>query len=136
MRYIKILMLIIAGFFLLPMLAAAQDTIASSTQRVALVDRGFDFLTGLLAILIPILTGYITKALVNVMKNVDAFSAANPLIKQLSTFVISFLLSLIAGFFGSTDVSVILNTVIGGALAQVFYNGKKISLLSTPVSTV
>lgn len=128
MRYVRILMLLIVGFFLLPMLALAQDTL----QRVAYVDRSIDLLTGLIALLTPILTGYVTKALVNVFKGFDAFAAANPLIKQAMTFVIAFALSWIAGHFGNASVGVILNTVIGGALAQVFYNGKKISALSAP----
>jgi hypothetical protein len=64
------------------------------------------------------------------LKRVDAFAAANPLIKQLAAFAISFILSWIAGYFGTGTVGIVLNTIIGGALAQVFYNGKKLAVLS------
>lgn len=140
MRYVRILCLMLVGVFLLPMLAFAQDTLAAASSTVDTLlrptplDQGFNFASGILAILIPVITGYLTKFLVNVMKNVDAFGESNPLIKQLASFVIAFILSWIAGHFGSTDVSVILNTVIGGALAQVFYNGKKISEVAAPVA--
>jgi hypothetical protein len=130
MRYVRVLMFMLVGFFLLPMLAFAQDTLA--TTRSVFVDTGADLLTGLLAIAIPILTGYLVKALVNVMKRVDAFAVANPLIKQLAAFAISFILSWIASYFGTSTVGIVLNTVIGGALAQVFYNGKKLAALSAP----
>lgn len=81
----------------------------------------------LLAILVPILTGYVTKFLTNLMKRVDAFAAANPTAKQLVTFAISFVLSLATLYFHTTDLNLILNTVLGGALAQLFYNGQKIA---------
>lgn len=135
MRYVRMLMVLIAGIFLLPMLSFAQDTASSTPDtlvRPTPLLLGFSFASGLIAILIPIITGYLTKFLVNVMKKVDAFGAANPLVKQLTTFVIAFALSWMAGKFGTTDVSVILNTVIGGALAQLFYNGQKIAAVTPP----
>lgn len=81
----------------------------------------------LVAIVIPILTGYITKWLANVMKRINAFANSRPLVKQLVTFGIAFVLSMITNYFGTADIGVILNTIIGGALAQVFYNGQKVS---------
>jgi TctA family transporter len=84
-------------------------------------------LATILAILVPILTGYITKFLTNLLKVVSAFSASRPVVKQLMTFVISGILSIITFYFHTTDISVILNTVLGGALAQLFYNGDKTS---------
>jgi uncharacterized membrane protein len=88
------------------------------------------FTQSLVAIVIPILTGYITKWLANAMKRLDAYAASRPLVKQLSTFAIAFVLSLITNIFGVADIGVILNTIIGGGLAQVFYNGKKISQIT------
>lgn len=91
--------------------------------------------TSLLAIIIPILTGYITKWIANFMKRIDAFAASRPLVKQLTTFAIAFVLSMITNVFGTADIGVILNTIIGGALAQVFYNGNRVSAITTGVGT-
>jgi uncharacterized membrane protein len=85
----------------------------------------------LIAIIIPIATGYVTRFLANVMKRVDAFAASSAEAKQLTTFVIAFVLSMITNLFGTADIGVILNTLLGGALAQLFYNGKKQSETST-----
>jgi hypothetical protein len=89
-----------------------------------------------IAILVPIITGYITKWLTQALKKVNTFAASRPAVKQLVTFVISFLISLATTKFGTTDVSVILNTVLGGALAQLFYNGQKVSAVVVPPSTI
>lgn len=80
-----------------------------------------------LAILVPILTGYITKFLTQLMKQINAFAQSRPTVKQITTFIISFLLSLATAHFGTGDLTVILNTVLGGALAQLFYNGQKVA---------
>lgn len=84
-------------------------------------------LTTFIAVLVPILTGYLTKFLTNLLKAVNAFAASRPLVKQLTTFVISGVISLATLYFHTADLSVILNTVLGGALAQLFYNGEKTS---------
>lgn len=133
MRYVRVLMLMLVGFFLLPMLALAQTP--DTMNQVLFVDQSLGLFGTLIAFLVPILTGYLTKGLVNVMKRLDAFKWANPLVKQLATFVISFILSWIASYFDGNTVGIVLNTVIGGALAQVFYNGKKLAALSAPAST-
>jgi hypothetical protein len=80
-----------------------------------------------IAVLVPIVTGYVTKWLTQLMKRVNAFAASRPTVKQLVTFAISFAISLVTAHFGTTDLNVILNTVLGGALAQLFYNGQKVA---------
>lgn len=82
-------------------------------------------LASLLAILVPILTGYLTKFLTQLLKQVNAFAATRPTVKQLTTFAVSFAISLATLYFHTTDINLILNTVLGGALAQLFYNGNK-----------
>jgi hypothetical protein len=130
MRYVRILMLLLVGFFLLPMLAIAQDT-----ARSMVVDSSLNYLSGGFDLVLPILTGYVTKGLVNLLKGIDAFSGANPTVKQAATFVIAFILSYVVSLFGASAIGVILNTVIGGALAQVFYNGKKLAAVTPSTTT-
>lgn len=93
------------------------------------------YITSLLAILVPILTGYLTKWLTQLMKKIDAFAASRPTVKQLTTFAIAFVVSLVTFFFHTTDLNVILNTVLGGALAQLFYNGSKTPVTASKVTT-
>lgn len=96
------------------------------------------FFTGLLptllAIIIPIITAYITKALVNITKKVDAFAASRPYVKQLWSFVVAAALSLLLALFGTTDLGIILNTIIAGGLAMILHNGNKVATLNVSLS--
>lgn len=134
MRYVRTLLLVIGAFFLLPLLMHAQDSVAVVRDSTATVKQtvsvlGSGLVGVLLSVIVPILTGYITQGIVFVLKQVDAIGNSNPAIKQILSFVVAGVVSLIFAFFHTTDLALILNTLIGGALAQLFHNGQKVAQL-------
>ncbi|HEY5088293.1 MAG TPA: hypothetical protein VII66_13115 [Gemmatimonadaceae bacterium] len=88
-----------------------------------------NFITVLLGLIGPVLTGYVTLAMVGLTKKIAAFDASSPIVKQVVSFIYAAIPSLAMAYFGSNSISVILNTLIGGALAQLFHNGTKVTLL-------
>lgn len=86
------------------------------------------FLPAILAILVPVLTGLITKFCVNFTKKVDAFAQSRPWVKQAYALVVSVVVSILTAVFHTTDLMVVINALLGWVIAMVLHHG------STPIA--